>query len=489
MFWIRSNQTPPILGGNAGELRHRRPGGSSFNYALVLIFVLFVPTVAKPDRLDLYVNRQLRELHIPGLALVVVHHGRIIRKGGYGSANLELNVPVRTETVFEIGSVTKQFTAAAIMMLVQEHQIGLEDSLSKYLDGVPPAWRGVTIRQLLTHSSGIQNYLDVPNLENETFREGVTHDDIARMFFAKLPLEFEPGETWSYSNSGYLLLGNVIEKVSGRSYWEFLDQRIFKPLGMRATRSTEPHALVKARAAGYEWIGTKFENRPALHENAYAAGSIVSTVGDMAKWDAALYREDLLRRTSMIQMWTAAKTRNGAMFPLNYGFGWFLDRYHGHRMIQHTGGTPGFSSAFFRFPDDHLTIIILTNRSDRVIDQLAINIAGMYQKDLARPQVTKKDPDPETSRKLRQVLLDLNAHKADPSSFTPAMQKFLATSTGKGVWEWLFADGEMKSFQFSEAEDLEDHRTLRYQVRLGDAARWFSFVLTRENKIAQIVWW
>lgn len=450
---------------------------------------LLVPATVRADGVDAYLNHQLRELHIPGLAFAVVRDGRVIRTGAYGWANVELGVSTSTGTVFEIGSVTKQFTTAAIMMLVQDGKLGLDDPLNKHLRGVPPAWSRITIRHLLTHSSGIQNYLEVPDLESETFRPGTTHDNIARLFFTKLQLEFEPGETWSYSNSGYLLLGNVIEKVTGQSYWSFLDQRIFKPLKMNATRSSEPSALIPKRAAGYEWNGKSFENRPALHENAYAAGSIVSTVGDMAKWDAALNGEMYLQRSSLAEMWTTLKIRDGSSPPINYGFGWFTDRYHGQRLIQHTGGTPGFSSAFFRFPDNHLTIIILTNRSDRVIDQVAIDLAGMFDSNLARPPMNAKDPDPAGSRRLQETLLNLKAGKVNPDLFTPAMQKFLTTSTGKSVWAWLFADGELQAFRFSEAEDFDGQRTLRYRVVLGGATRWFSFGLTPQNTIARIVWW
>lgn len=458
--------------------------------AIVAALLLFCALgSARADDLDDYLRAQMRQLHIPGLSVAVVRDGRIARARGYGLADVELNSPATEDTVFEIGSISKQFTGVAIMMLVEEGKVGLDDKITSYLAGVPEAWSTVTVRQLLTHSSGIQEYLSVPGLFSDTARPGISHDDIAKMFFERLPLEFRPGETWAYSNSGYLLLGNIVEKASGKSYWEFLDERIFKPLAMNATRSSEPTAIIPNRASGYEWHNNKLENRVALTENAYAAGSIVSTVRDMAKWDAALYTENLLKKSSLDQMWTVYKAGGGATAPVNYGFGWELNTYHGHRVISHSGGTPGFSSVIYRFVDDRLTVIVLTNHADRVIDHLAIDVAGIYIPALARPKGASIDPDAKTSQELKTALLDLFEGKPDPALFTPAMQLFLRTSIGKELWQWLAADGKIKSFNFSEREGTNDERILRYKAVLGNATRWFTFTVTADGRIAQIFWW
>src|SRR4029077_6283330 len=266
----------------------------------------------------------------------------------------------------------KQFTAAAIMMLVEDRKISLDDSVTKYFVEAPPAWRGVTIRHLLTHTSGIQNHVAVPDWldvfrTNLKFETAPPRDELLRLFF-KLPLEFQPGETSAYDNTGYYLLGIIIEKVSGRSYGHFLDERIFKPTGMRATRSSDPQPLVPNRASGYQWKSDHFENRPVLAPFvAFSAGSLLSTADDMAKWSAALDTETLLKRSSRDQIWTAAKTRDGKEASINYGFGWFIDSYHGHRLVQHSGGTPGFSSLIYRFLDDRLSLIILTNHADCIL--------------------------------------------------------------------------------------------------------------------------
>ncbi|HYP51131.1 MAG TPA: serine hydrolase domain-containing protein, partial [Pyrinomonadaceae bacterium] len=357
----------------------------------------------------------------------------------------------------------------------------------------PQAWNQITVRHLLNHTSGIQNHVAVPGFL-DIFKTSVTgknfpsRDELLKDFY-KLPSEFEPGETWAYDNTGYYLLGIVVEKASGKEFWQFLDERIFKPLGMNATRSTDTRSIVPNRAAGYEWTSNKFENRPVLLPFiAFSAGSILSTIEDMAKWDAALNGEKLLKKSTLDLMWAADKTNDGALASFNYGFGWFVDSYHGHRFVQHSGGTPGFSSVIYRFLDDKLTIIILSNHSDRFLDQLAWGVAGSYFPALKRPEA-KTDPDPALSQKLKEVAGNLINGKHDADLFTPPMRIFLNTSTGKGFWQWAAYHGALTSFAFSDREQAGDSYLLRYKVGLGGNHYWFSFRVMKDGKIAQIYNW
>jgi D-alanyl-D-alanine carboxypeptidase len=462
-----------------------------------LLFALFIgfgaPNSGKADEIDRYVTTQMQRLHMPGASLALVRDGHIIKAQGYGFANLELKAPATKQTVYEIGSNTKQFTAAAIMMLVEEGKIGLEDSITEYFPEAPQAWRGITIRHLLTHTSGIQNHVAVPHWldvfrTNLAFETTPTRDELLNMFF-KLPLEFQPGESWAYDNTGYYLLGIIIEQVSGKSYWQFLDERIFKPLGMNATRSTDPQPIVRNRASGYEWKNEHFENRPVLLPAiAFSAGSLLSTAEDMAKWDIALTTEKLLKKSSLSQLWTIATTKDGLDAPFNYGFGWFIDSYHGHRLVQHSGGTPGFSSVIYRFIDDKLTVIILTNHGDRIVDQLAIDLAGICLPALKRPDANT-DPDPKTTATLKDVVSGLLKGKSEPESFTSPMRIFLSTATGKAFWKWFADHGELSSFIFSDLEGRGDSQLLRYKISLGGNWYWFSVLVTKDRKIAQIYWW
>ena len=462
-------------------------------WLLTAAFTSCLFTTARAGDLDKYVESRLRQLHIPGASVAVVRNGQVIEAHGYGQANLEWRVPAARETVYEIGSMTKQFTATAIMMLVEEGKIGLDDSVRKYFAAAPETWNSITVRNLLNHTSGIQNHVAVPGYLS-AFRTNLLmettpgRDELLKMFF-KLPLEFQPGETWAYDNTGYILLGLIIEMTSGKSYWQFVDERIFKPLGMNSTRSTDPRPIVTSRAAGYEWLNDRFENRPILAPFiAFSAGSILSTVDDLARWDAALYSEHLLKQSSLDQMWTAARTNDGRTAPFSYGFGWFVDTYHGHRLVQHSGGTPGFSSAIYRFVDDKLSIIILTNHADTILDQMAIDIAGMYVPALKR---TKEaiDSDPQTSLRLRSIMSGLLKGSHDPASFTPAMRIFLSTATGKAFWKWYASLGELGLMTFSDREDADETRVFRYQVVLGGNAYWVSFATDADGRIARICLW
>ena len=460
-------------------------------FAVGLIFC--ISAAAKGDDVDRYIETEMRNLHIPALSLAVVRDGRIVKTKGYGIANIETNSAATPKTVYEIGSMTKQFTAAAVMMLVEEGKINLDDKITKFFPDAPQAWNQITVRHLLNHTSGIQNHVAVPGYL-DIFKTSITgktfpsRGELLKEFY-KLPSEFEPGETWAYDNTGYYLLGIVVEKASGKDFWQFLDERIFKPLGMNATRSTDTRSIVPNRAAGYEWTNNKFENRPVLLPFiAFSAGSILSTIEDMAKWDAALGGEKLLKKSALDWMWAAAKTNDGASASFNYGFGWFVDSYHGHRFVQHSGGTPGFSSVIYRFLDDKLTVIILSNHSDRFLDQLAWGVAGNYVPALKRPEA-KTDPDPALSQRLKEVTANLINGKHDADLFTPPMRIFLNTSTGKGFWQWAAYHGALTSFAFSDREQAGDSFLLRYRVGLGGNHYWFSFRIMKDGKIAQIYNW
>ncbi len=467
---------------------------NSFKTALLLAaLILCCVTSASADEVDHYVESHLRQLHIPSASVAVVRDSQIIKAKGYGLANVELNVPATKDTVYEIGSMTKQFTATAIMMLAEEGKVSLDDPVTKYFPAAPETWQHITVRHLLNHTSGIQNHVAVPEFlnlfqTNIEFQPSLTRAELIKLFF-KLPLESQPGETWAYDNTGYYLLGIVVEQASGKSYWQFLDERIFKPLGMTDTRSTDPRPIIPNRASGYEWQNNSFENRSVLTPFvAFSAGALLSTAADLAKWDAALYTETLLEKSSLEQMWVPAKINNGATAPFSYGFGWFIDRYHGHRIVQHSGGTPGFSSAIYRILDDRLTVIILTNHADRIVDQMAIDIAGMYMPALRRP-TESRDPELQTTLKLREVLSNLLKGKHDFTLFTPAMNVFLGTATGKAFWQWFASHGELKRFTFSDRERAESTYVSRYKVMLGENDYWVSFTTAADGRVARVCFW
>jgi D-alanyl-D-alanine carboxypeptidase len=340
----------------------------------VVAAVLLLSQAARADRVDQYLKSQMKEHRIPGLALKIIQDGKPIKTAAYGLANKELNVPVQPDTVFEIGSITKQFTAAGILMLAQDGKLSVDDKISKYLQNTPAAWSNVTIRHLLTHTSGIKSYTGLNGFQ--IWRHLTQAQFIAAI--GKQPMEFAPGDSWKYCNTGYNLLGYIIENVSGQNYWDYMTQRIFQPLGMRATTNRLASIVIPNRASGYEQTNHVWINRDTDLTEIFSAGAIASTVGDLAKWNASLDTDRLLTAASKAQMWTPVKLNNGT--TKTYGFGWNIVELQGHKNIGHGGSTSGFSASIQRFPDDHLAVIILSNTDEEIATTLAKKIATFYFK-------------------------------------------------------------------------------------------------------------
>ena len=312
------------------------------------------------------------EHRIPGLALKIIRDGKVVKTAAYGRANLELDVPTKPETVFEIGSLTKQFTSAGILLLAQENKLSVDDRIGQHLPDTPEAWNGVTIRHLLSHTSGIKSYTGLDGFE---LRRHLTQGQFIRAIGAR-PMEFAPGDSWKYCNTGYSLLGYIIENVSGMSYWDFMSRRIFQPLGMHATTNRLPRLVIPNRAAGYEQTNHVWINRDSDLTEVFAAGAIASTARDLAKWSLALDGDRILDAASKAQMWTPARLNDGKV--TKYGFGWHVDTFEGHKNIGHAGSTSGFSASLQRFPDDHLAVIILTNTDEQIASTLARKTASFF---------------------------------------------------------------------------------------------------------------
>jgi D-alanyl-D-alanine carboxypeptidase len=328
--------------------------------------------VARGDAVDDYITGEIGKRRIPGVALNVIRNGAAIKTSAYGYSNLELSAPVRPDTVFEIGSISKQFTAAGILLLAQEGRLSVDDRITDHLKGAPPAWTNITLRHLLTHTSGLKNYTLLDGFE---LRRHLTQELFIRAIAAQ-PVDFPAGSAWKYSNTGFNLLGFIIENVSGTNYWDFMKSRIFGPLGMDATTDRRPRRIIPNRASGYEQTNGVLINRDYDLTDIFSAGAIVSTVLDMAKWNAALDADTLLSARTKELMWTPARLNDGK--PVKYGFGWFLDSVEGHRNIGHSGATSGFSASIQRFPDDKLAVILLTNTDEQIATALAKKVATFY---------------------------------------------------------------------------------------------------------------
>ena len=361
----------------------KNPALRSLMVALVVAGRTFSQTSSSPaDAVTHYVNAEMARQHIPGIALLVSRNGEPLRAQGFGFSNVELQVPVKPETLFQSGSMGKQFTATAVMMLVEEGKISLDDSITKYFPDAPSSWKPVTVRHLLSHTGGFTDYPD-----NFNFRKDYTEDELLKVV-AGIPLAFPPGTKWSYSNLGYLTLGILIHRVTGKFYGAVLQERIFHPLGMQNTRIMSEADIIPNRAAGYRLVKGQLKNQewvsPTL--NTTADGSLYFSIQDLAKWDAALYTEKLLTRSNLEQMWTVVKLNNGQPNSGDYGFGWEIENVHGHRVIGHGGAWQGFKTHISRYVDDKLTVVVLANLAEANPGKIAEGVAELYLKEQARTE-------------------------------------------------------------------------------------------------------
>jgi CubicO group peptidase (beta-lactamase class C family) len=353
-------------------------------YLLFCLFFLsisscwsFAPKPATISAISDYVKAEMERQHIPGLSLLVAKNGKIIRAEGFGLSNVELRVPVKPETLFQSGSVGKQFTATAVMMLVEGGKVSLDDPLTKFFPDAPAAWKDVTVRELLSHTAGFGDYP-----KDFDFRKDWSEDELLKVVEG-IPLAYPPGTKWDYSNLGYLTLGIVIHRVTGEFYGDFLQQRVFRPLGMTSTRIISEADIIPNRAAGYRLVNGELKNQewvaPAM--NTTADGSLYFNTLDLAKWDDALYTDKLLKKSSLDLMWTPVKLKDGQTNKAGYGFGWFIENRQGHRCIHHDGAWQGFTTAIDRYVDDQLTVIALTNMAGAEPGKITKHVAELYRAD------------------------------------------------------------------------------------------------------------
>jgi CubicO group peptidase (beta-lactamase class C family) len=337
----------------------------------VLLFTAMV-RIAAADRVSDFVNAYLKRKQVPGCALMIRHNGKVVLAAGYGFANLEHKVPVTPQTVFQSGSVGKQFTAMAVMLLVEEQKLALDEPISKHLP-VPASWSGITVRHLLTHTSGLGDYPEKFSLQQD-----YTEDDLFNMIKTQ-PLGFTPGEKSSYSNLGYVTLGILIHKVSGEFYGDLLQKRVFAPLGMSHTRVISEADIIPNRAAGYRLKDGTLKNQEwvAPRLNTTADGSLYFTIEDIAKWDEALEKRKILSQASFEQMWRPVRLNDGSAAP--YGFGWHIWKTDsGHRLVEHGGAWQGFAAYIGRYPDDRLCVAVLCNRAGARAGYIPKRVAGFY---------------------------------------------------------------------------------------------------------------
>jgi CubicO group peptidase (beta-lactamase class C family) len=361
--------------------------------SFVASLLVLLSRASTADSVDDFVEA-FRERHrIPGIALAICRNGEVVKARGYGLANVELDVPVKPETLFQSGSLGKQFAAMAVLILAEEGKLGLDDRLSEFFPGSPASWKDITVRHLLTHTSGIPDweyrFLD--------YRRDYTEDELVKLA-QTLELDFPPGTHWSYSNTGYVLVGVLIRKVTGQFYGDSLEERIFSPLRMETARVISEADIVKNRSTGYLLKNDKLQNQswvsPSL--NTTADGSLYLSVLDYARWDAGLAAGRLLKKESYDVMWSPVRLAEGTTYP--YGFGWRLDVQRGDRVIAHGGSWQGFQTAIARYPERGLTVVALANLRQAEPGRVVTAVAGLVEPALALPDTRSSTADPEPAR-------------------------------------------------------------------------------------------
>jgi CubicO group peptidase (beta-lactamase class C family) len=310
----------------------------------------------------------------PGVAVIVVSKGKVIFRKGYGMANLELGVPIEPNMVFRLGSLTKQFTAVAILMLAEQGKLAIDNPITKFLTNYPTHDHLITVEHLLTHTSGIRSYTDMPEwlpLWRKDFKLQELID-----FFKYQPMQFAPGKRWAYNNSGYILLGAIIENLSGQTYEQFIQQNIFDRLGMRHSYYDNSLRIIPQRVSGYDKGPEGYTNADYLSmTQPYAAGALASTVDDLAIWDMALYTEQLLKQESLQRAFISHRLLDGS--SAFYGYGWAISEYKGCQLIEHGGGINGFRTYAIRVPDERFFVAVLSNNGGGDPGLLAFKISTL----------------------------------------------------------------------------------------------------------------
>lgn len=432
-----------------------------------------------PRSVDEYLKGVVAAKHTPGISVAVCENGKLVFAKGYGFADLQNSVPATAKTVYRIGSVTKQFTATMIMQMEREGKLSLDDAASKFVEALPEAWQKVTIRQLLTHTSGIPSYTNQPKFLADHSRNPTKPMGILDTV-AKLPMDFDPGTKWSYNNSGYVLLGMVIEKLDKRLFGESLKARITAPLGMSHTYFTGENVVIPNRAQGYQWGPGGYANCLYLSMDwPFAAGSMESTVEDLAKWDAALYTEKILPKASLQQMWTACKLPSGT--DTKYGFGWSVDTRDGINYVEHGGGINGFTCKIMRVMSKGLTVIVLTNSEMSNPSENATAVAELIDPSLKRkPAEAIKDENLAMTAQAREMFANVLAGKLDRSKLSPECSAAISEEMLHQVHTQLGSLGELNAFELLSSTKSNSPLTRAYRAKIG--AHEFKVTLSTDDK-------
>jgi CubicO group peptidase (beta-lactamase class C family) len=444
------------------------------------------PSTELQRRIDADVRTSLRRFGTPGAVIAAVKDGHIIYTKSYGLRDRARNLPVLIDTPFEIGSITKQFTAAAILQLQEAGKLNIDSTVATYLSTVPHASE-ITLRQLLSHTSGLHDYFDAPTIDDDAVKT-VTFDQLmARV--ADLPLDFAPGAKWSYSNTGYAMLGRIIEVTSHETYRDYVKSHLIDPVGMTHTFTVADEPKISGMSVGYRHSAGRLEAAPTISESfGWAAGNIVSTVSDLNKWNKALREGQAISKADYALMATSVSTLQG---DAGYGLGLFVGEIEGEPRVGHTGGSFGFTTANEYFPKLDLQIIAFTNLGDDapepgeiltqiVLEDLNPNIAAAAAR--ASPGA-----DPAVTELVKMVFVGLQSGDEDYGSFNARLGDKLKAGLAQRLAKGFASYGPPTSAIFKGARTSIDLKWSDYLLQFGPGCSLkFSVALDAEGKVAGI---
>ena len=440
----------------------------------------------KLDALDRYIIEDMEARRIPAVVFGVFRDGKILRSGAYGLSNLELGVAATTSTVFEIGSVTKQFTATVILQLMEEGKVSLDDPISSTVVSLPDEWRQIELRNLMNHTSGIPDIEEI--FGYDCYRNQYTAEAIVEVANSR-PVEFAAGTKFHYSNTNYYLLALVIQKIDKKTYSQSLQDRICIPLGMAHTRESDPWAVIPDRASGYMLTdNSEIVNRDPMQPSAcLGAGTIISTVGDMAKWDAAINRHTLLSRKSQEMMWTPTKLTDGS--AVECGFGWFISPWNEHPSVEHSGGTAGFSCDYRRFPDSGISVMVFSNLFNTNVGNYEIRAVDTIQPGIS--YLTSPTIPEDDSAVRARLLAGMNDVAAGATTSLYVCPRMMEQYNAISRTDWKTRLHEMVRFELVAHEKYAPKEagngeivteTCIYRLTMGETILIITFMLTPDGK-------
>lgn len=446
------------------------------------LFLIAASLVQSPleTAVDAIVSQEMKAKKIQGLNLLVTQDDKVILRKAYGLADVEQDIPLTTEYVGETGSIGKSFTATVILQLVEEGKLSLSDTLEKRLKDCPDAWKAITLRQLLNQVTGIPDYALIPGLG---LVEQWTYDQWLKTM-GGTKFDFPTGQIWAYSNSNYLILGKVAEQVTGESYTQLVQKRIFDTLGMKRSFPCEQTLIIPKRMRGYLNLGARIGNGLFISPG-YGDGSWINSCEDLATYEKGIREGQLLKPETVREMQSAGKSPSGRNLP--YGMGWFVKKVNGMPIISHGGNTGGFMASLTRVPDGKLTVVLIGSIHDQAGDPIAQRIAEVYVPGLNPKKMSvQADSNPDLTARLLATLKNLAERKLEGLDLDPEMTARLATARGRAALGGLAKFAKVEKLEFLESSADEPDVVYHYRTEVGGKSYVLSFTVSKDKKIFSI---